>query len=39
MWDVVTKRHILIKRFISKGAGKKFAAFDLIVNLNMPCWH
>jgi hypothetical protein len=39
MQDVVTKHHILIKGFISKGGAKQFVAFDFIVNLNMPYWH
>ncbi len=36
MQDVVTKRHILVEGFMSKGGAKKFVAFDFIVNLNVP---
>jgi hypothetical protein len=39
MWNVITKRHILVKRFKLKGGAKQFVTFDFIVNLNMPYWH
>jgi hypothetical protein len=38
MQDVVTKCHILLKGFMSKGRAKQFVAFDFIVNLNMLYW-
>lgn len=37
MWDVVTKHHILVKGFMSKGGAKQFVAFYFIINLNVPC--
>jgi hypothetical protein len=37
--DVVTRHHILVRRFVSKGGGHACVTFDFIVNLNMPCWH
>ncbi len=36
--NVVTTHHILVKGFKSKGGVIRVAAFDFIVNLNMPCW-
>ncbi len=37
--DVVTRCHIMVKGFVSKGGAMHVATFDFIVNLNMPYWH
>jgi len=38
IWDVVTRCHILVNGLVSKRGTMQAAAFNLIVNLNMPCW-
>jgi hypothetical protein len=36
--DVITRHHILVEGFKSKGGAIHIVAFDFIVSLNMLCW-
>jgi hypothetical protein len=38
IWNLVTRHHVQVKKWMSKGGTIQDVGFDFIMSLNMPCW-